>query len=230
VLDYILAAMLGLLSGFIFNKFAVQQITKRSRDPGKQDALKKPLVVILWMIISAFLFVALVFLYSVKYIPAKGTDYIVKVVEYSIYMAIVLNIAAVDFSIRKIPNELLLALMLVKIIFSFIALVRGTSAFDVVLTPVIGLAVGFLLFSVPSVLKINIGAGDIKFSAVIGFCLGYYLFLQAMILMAVILLVYLLFLLITRKGNLKTATAMGPYLAIGTVLTMLFPLSESLIK
>ena len=182
------------------------------------------------MIISAVSFVALVFLYSVKYIPAKGTDYIVKVVEYSIYMAIVLNIAAVDFSIRKIPNELLLALMLVKIIFSVIALVRGIPAFDVILAPFIGLAVGFLLFSVPSMFKINIGAGDIKFSAVIGFCLGYYLFLQAMILMAVILLVYLLFLLATRKGNLKTATAMGPYLAIGTVLTMLFPLSESLIK
>lgn len=230
MLDYIVAAILGLISGFVFNRLAVMQIAKRSKEPEKQNKLKKPVILILWLILSVIAFVSLVYLYSEKYFPDKGFEYISKVVEYSIYMAIVFNIAAVDFTIRKIPNELLLALMLTKIIFTVISLVKGAPAFDTLLTPVIGLAVGFLLFSIPSMFKINIGAGDVKFSAVIGFCLGYYYFLQAMIIMAVILLVYLLFLLVTRKGNLKTLTAIGPYLAFGAVITMLFPLSESLIK
>ncbi len=230
MLDYIIAAISGLFTGFIFWKLAIMQISKRTKDTIKQNALKKTYIPVLWMFISAAVFVLLVYLYAKKYVPDKGFEYISTVVEFSIYIAIVFNIAAVDFTIRKIPNELLLALMVTKIVFAAISLVKGAPVFDTLLNPVIGFAVGFLLFSIPSMFKINIGAGDVKFSAVIGFCLGYYFFLQAMIIMAVILLVYLLFLLITHKGNLKTATAMGPYLAFGTVITMLFPLSESLIK
>jgi Flp pilus assembly protein protease CpaA len=88
---------------------------------------------------------------------------------------------------------------------------------------VIGLVIGLVLFYLPMMYGISIGAGDLKFSAVIGYCVGYMLYLQAMIIMAVFVLAYLVYLLVTQKGNLKTFTAMGPYLAIGSVLTMLFP-------
>lgn len=235
MLDYIIAAVSGLIAGFIFWKLAIIQISKRTKDAVKQNSLKKIYIPVLWMFISAISFVGLVFLYGSKYFPANDFEYVSKVIEYALYISIVFNIAAVDFLIRKIPNELLLYLMLIKVVFVVIALLNlektpETAAMDLVFTPLIGLVVGFFLFSIPSMFKINIGAGDVKFSGVIGFCLGYYLFLQAMIIMAIILLGYLLFLLITRKGNLKTATAMGPYLALGAVITILFPLSENLIK
>jgi len=70
------------------------------------------------------------------------------------------------------------------------------------------------------------GAGDVKFAGVIGFAFGFYSFFQAMVLMGFMVLLYLLYLLITKKGNLKTATPMGPYLSLGLVLTMLFPLEK----
>lgn len=213
MLDYIIAIFAGLVAGFVFWKLAAAQIASRTKEHEKKNALNKTSVLISWMLLSAALFAAVIWR-----VPG-----IAQRIEYMIYITFVLNIAVVDIVIRKIPNELLLALMITKIFFMIIAFTQGSPVKTVFLVPVVGLLVGFFLFSIPSMFKINIGAGDVKFSAVIGFCLGAYLFLQAMIIMSIILLMYLLFLIVTKKGNHKTATAMGPYLAFGTVATLLFP-------
>ena len=194
--DYLAGAALGLLAGFIFNRFAVKQIAKRTTDKQKQDALKKPIVVIGWMFVSALLFAAV--------IARQGGLIQAKTVEYLIYVSILLNIAAVDFLIRKVPNELLLFLLLAKSIFIAIELFNKVQLYQSLATPAIGLAAGLVLFSIPSLIKIPIGAGDVKLSAAIGFCLGYSLYFQSMALMSVMLLAYLAFLLITKKGSIKT--------------------------
>lgn len=220
MLDYSIAVALGLLAGFAFLKLAIMQIAKRTEDASKKDSLRKPVIMVLWMLLSAVLFAAVVW---------RESDLLVRI-EYAIYISVFLNIAVVDFLIRKIPNELLLVLLVTKTIFLTIALFSSVAFKEVVFQPLIGLAVGFFVFSIPSLFKLNIGAGDVKLAGVIGFCLGFYLFFQSMVVMAAILLIYLLVLLVTKKGNLKTATAMGPYLAFGAVLTMLFPIVETLVK
>lgn len=220
VLDYLIAAALGLFAGFAFLKLAIIQIAKRTEGTRKKESLQKPLIMVLWMLLSAVLFATVVW---------RESDLLVRI-EYAIYISVFLNIAVVDFLIRKIPNELLLVLLVTKTVFLAIGLFSGVAFKEVVFQPLIGLAVGFLVFSIPSFLKLNIGAGDIKLAGIIGFCLGFYLFFQSMVIMAGILLIYLVFLLVAKKGNLKTATAMGPYLAFGAVLTMLFPIVETLVK
>ena len=220
--NYLAGAVSGLLAGFIFSRLAIKQIAKRNGDIHKQDALKKPLVIIVWMFVSSLLFVAV--------IARQGGLIQAKTVEYLIYVSILLNIAAVDFMIRKVPNELLLLLLLTKSVFIAIDLFNRVPLKDSLVIPAIGLAAGLVLFSIPSLIKIPIGAGDVKLSAAIGFCLGYFLYFQSMALMSVMLLVYLAFLLITKKGSIKTLTSMGPYLAFGSVLTMLFPLTNTLAR
>lgn len=220
--DYLSGAALGLLAGFVFNRLAVMQIAKRTGDKQKQDALKKTVVIIGWMIFSALLFAAV--------IARQGGLLQAKTIEYLIYVSILLNISAVDYLIRKVPNQLLLLLMLTKSVFIVIDLFNKMPLQESLATPAIGLAAGLILFSIPSLIKIPIGAGDVKLSAAIGFCLGYFLYFQSMALMSVMLLVYLAFLLITKKGSIKTLTSMGPYLAFGSVLTMLFPLTNTLAR
>lgn len=216
MLDYIIGAIIGLAAGFAFNKLAIRQISKRTEDVNKQNALKKPVVLITWLIISALLFAGVIW---------RDKSILVRV-EYMIYISAILNIAAVDLLIRKIPNELLLVLLSVKLVFIVVALVKAPSDFvQTLFMPAVGLVVASVVFSIPSYLHISMGAGDVKFAGVIGFCFGYFMFLQAMVIMAVILLFYLLFLLATHKGNLKTAIAMGPYLAVGVIVTMLFPIT-----
>lgn len=213
MLEYFVAVILGLCAGFLFNRLAAVQIKKRTKSGEKPKDISKLSVVIPWMLISAALFAAIVW---------REDKWLTRI-ELFIYTSVLLNIAGVDFKIRKIPNELLLVLLVAKTVFLSLALINGEPFKVVMLPSLLGLVVGFVLFFLPALLKVSIGAGDLKFSAVIGFCIGYQLFLQAMILMAVFVLTYLVYLLLTKKGNLKTVTAMGPYLAIGSVLTMLFP-------
>ena len=50
------------------------------------------------------------------------------------------------------------------------------------------------------------------------------IYLQAALVMAVGLLVYLVYLIATKKGSLKTKSPMGPYLSLGVIVTVLFPM------
>ena len=70
---------------------------------------------------------------------------------------------------------------------------------------------------------IPIGTGDVKYSAAIGYCLGAFGYLQAALIMAAGLLIYLIYLVATKKGSLKTAVPMGPYLSLGVIVTALYP-------
>jgi len=224
-LEYIIGAVLGIGSGFVFYKLSIKQISKRTDDIHKNEAIKKPFVLICWLIISLILFLALI--WRAPQIFHSLTN--IRTVEYAIYIAILLNIAVVDYIIRKIPNELLLALLATKVVFLVIALIKKEgNLVDTLFDPALGLVIAATVFSIPSFLHISMGAGDVKFAGVIGFCFGFSMFFVSMILMAVILLFYFLYLLITRKGNLKTAIAMGPYLATGVILTMFIPLPVSI--
>ena len=218
LVDYLIGSGLGMLTGFVFNRLAIKQVVKRSNDENKQKQFKKPIMLVLWILVTALLFDAIIY--------QQGGLTNVKTLEYLIFIPALINIAAVDFQIRKIPNELLLLMLVTKIVFIVIEIVQKGISVDLVFYPFLISFIAFMVFSVPSWFKVSIGAGDIKLAGVIGFCFGMYMFLQAMVIMAVFILAYLVYLLITHKGNLKTAIAMGPYLSIGIILTMLFPITD----
>ena len=217
--DILIGAALGLIIGFVFNRVTVYQISKRSTDDNKKKFFNKPSVLPISLLVYAICFALVFRLYS---------DDLFKKIEYLIIISIALNITAVDYLIRKIPNESLLALMLSKTVFLAIQLVGNANLAEnfwkTVKPSVIGLVVGFGIFLIPSLLHIMIGVGDIKYSGVIGYCMGLGYFLQSMAIMGIALLIYLAYLLITRKGNLKTPAAIGPYLSLGVVLTIFLPL------
>lgn len=140
-------------------------------------------------------------------------------IEYSIVLLICLSLTAVDMAIKKIPNQLLLALIIVKLVsiainFSQQEITQG----------LIGLIIGYVIFVLPLGLKKFVGAGDIKFAAVIGMYLGYQGFFQAMLIMGILSVLLLVVLKITKRGGMKTNFPMGPFLAIGFLVSALFPI------
>lgn len=137
---------------------------------------------------------------------------------------ILASIAIIDNSVRKIPNELIAALVILKAV---TAIVGGDPAS--LIPAAIGMAAGFVLFLIPSRFGVYIGWGDIKFAAVAGFCLGIIGILQATLIMSAALVVYLLYLNITKKGNWKTKVAIGPSLSLGIGITLLFPLALAIL-
>jgi prepilin signal peptidase PulO-like enzyme (type II secretory pathway) len=128
-------------------------------------------------------------------------------------------IGAVDWVIRKIPNSLLLALISSRVAF---LIIRGD--FSDVKVSLLGFVVAAVIFAIPALFKLNVGAGDTKLAAVTGLYLGISGFLQAMIIMAVLITFYGIYLLISKQGGFRTKTAMGPYLALGFICTLVFPI------
>ena len=218
----VLFVALGLVIGFLFYILAKRQIKVRiEKIPSLADdyipqLLNKKWVLPVWEIAFAGLYTASYFLFS---------DNIASLIYSIVFISCSINIVFIDLAIRRIPNELLLTMLIVSLA-KFIAepLIYEGSIKQNLILAVVGIVCGFVLFSLPQKLGRYIGAGDIKLSAVIGFSLGLVGYLQAMIIMALIMLVYLVILLVTKKGNLKSFAPMGPALCVGSIISLLFPI------
>jgi prepilin signal peptidase PulO-like enzyme (type II secretory pathway) len=138
-----------------------------------------------------------------------------------LYLFLILIAAACAFYIdakhRIIPNELVLAVPVFTAIFGF----TGAIPFQI-WQSLLGLAVCFVIFFVPSLFGKNIGAGDVKFAAAMGFALGLTGSLYAIVCMGALVLVYtLLDKRLPLSQRLKTMIPMGPFLALALVVVLL---------
>lgn len=200
---------LGALSGLLSLLLCKKLISSRTDTPINKFFISGKYAAVLWCAIGAAVF-ALVELQGIE---------ITRKIEFIIATLICIQIGAVDISVREIPNSLLLALIVTKSIFFAIDFtIEGLTQM------LLGFVVANVVFILPSLLKIKIGAGDIKLAAVIGLYLGINGFLQSMIIMAIVISIYGLFLLASKRGGFKTLTAMGPYLALGFICTLFFPI------
>ncbi len=138
-------------------------------------------------------------------------------VELALMFCTCLVLTVVDITIRKIPNELILFILIVGAISALFHHSLGEMKINI-----IGFVVGFILFMLPAFFNKGAGMGDVKFAAVVGLYLGVYNFLVAVVLMSAILLIYTLYMVVFRKGNFKTKVALGPFMAAGflTVLAI----------
>ena len=203
-----LSVLMGLGLGCIFYAISLFQIQSRTADIGILRKAKQKSSAAIYVCLSAvgFGFIGAIVSSTSKY-------------EIMTLFCICLCIGWIDWQIRIIPNELLLSLILCKIVFLIVDRQLGF-----LLQGLIGLGAGLVVFLIPSLLGMQIGAGDIKYAAVVGFYLGAIDFIQVMLIMAAGLFVYLIYLLITKKGSWKTAAAIGPYISLGVLFTAIFPI------
>ncbi len=138
-------------------------------------------------------------------------------IQKMVIVSTALIISIMDIKFRIIPNTMIAILFISSLLFSFSG-VKDQS----ILLHALGLAIGLAFLGIPFLLNSSIGAGDVKYLTVIGLCLGYPDIIKAILISSSILLAWLLLLLATKKGGLKTKFAMGPFLSIGFVITLLF--------
>lgn len=205
--------IIGFAAGLVINRVAVFQIKHRTDDKKKIGNVNCLPAAIALCVITAILF-AIIF-------RLNGNVY--KRIEYVLYTSIALSIGVVDLDLKKIPNLSVLALLVIRTAAIIIELINGASVKSTIVPSLIGLGAAFFLYQLPMLIGIPIGVGDVKFASAIGYCLGLSGFLQAAIVMALGLLILLAVLTVTKKGNAKTKVPMGPFLALGTIATLLFP-------
>ncbi|MBQ2848133.1 MAG: prepilin peptidase [Clostridia bacterium] len=220
MIDVIYGGALGLLAALAFNRIAIYQIKKRTDETAKIETVKSTATIVVWMLLSGALF-------ATVFAIMKDTAARLEAVA---YISIALSIAIVDLDIKKIPNSSVLAILIVRTAALIYAIATGVPIKESLIPSLIGLAGGFILYQLPMFFGIPIGTGDVKYSAAIGYCLGAFGYLQAALIMAAGLIFYLIYLIATKKGSLKTAVPMGPYLSLGVVVTVLFPMFGELSK
>lgn len=135
-----------------------------------------------------------------------AAEVIVALVAGGLYAAI----TVIDLRVRRIPNPLVLALMVLGAV-QVAWLGRPTLA-----SAGLGLLVGGGIFFALALLRRGaMGAGDVKLAAAIGGLVGYPLVLTALFWGIVAGGIAALFLLLTRRAGRKDTMAYGPYLALG---------------
>lgn len=221
MIDALYGGVLGMLAALAFNRISIFQIRRRTDENAKIEAVRNTATVVFWVLISGILFAAVFAI----------TDDTAARLESIAYISVAISIAVVDLDIKKIPNSSVLALLIIRTAALVYAIVSGVPVKETLIPSLVGLAGGFILYQLPMFFGIPIGTGDVKYSAAIGYCLGAFGYLQAALVMAAGLLIYLIYLIATKKGSLKTKSPMGPYLSLGVIVTVLFPvfgeLSES---
>ena len=133
-------------------------------------------------------------------------------------------ITIVDIRIHLVPNEAVLAMMLVGFILQI-----GLNGISSMITAVISALVVMVVFIVlGSVLGFNtVGAGDVKLAGAMGLALGWPLIMYGMVGMSAILLVWCLGGLITKKLQLSSMLAFAPFMMAGTAFAIIAGITGS---
>ncbi|MEA5048970.1 MAG: A24 family peptidase [Eubacteriales bacterium] len=119
----------------------------------------------------------------------------------------------IDAAHRIIPNELVLSVFLLAALFGF----TGNIPFRIG-SSLVGLAACFVIFFIPSLFGQNIGVGDVKLAAAMGFALGFTGSLYAVAAMGGLVLIYVLLGLgMPMAEKLKQKIPMGPFLSVALV-------------
>lgn len=214
LIGIVFGIVLGIATIFMSKKLTLN----RTEDPVKAAPIDTPLFKVMSILVGIGASVAVVF-------TSNDTAMLIRDLALLVPIA---SIAIVDSLVRKIPNSLLLAMILIQAAYLTYFCVTDKST-KLLISAAFGFFIGFAACTVPSVLRIPVGAGDIKYSAVIGLCIYFTGYLQAMIIMGIVAIGCLIVLKATKKGGLKTMIPMGPLISVGTVITMCYPFLDSIV-
>lgn len=211
----IIAIVYGIVLGLITIPLSKKLTLSRTDDPGKAAPLTKAPLMLLAVVLGIGASFGVVFTADSYEIMIRNLLLLVPI----------FSISYVDALVRKIPNPLLLTMIFIELVYLVYVCVT-TRSVEILPKAFIGLFIGMVVCFVPSMLHIPMGAGDIKYSAVIGLCIYAMGYFQSMILMAVFVALFWIYLKVTKKGNVKTQIPMGPFLSVGTVISMCFSIFD----
>ena len=151
------------------------------------------------------------------YFTAFTVDNLFVAVLICIQMSLGIILAYIDIKIRIIPNELILVLLVLGIIFQ---------AFNYGLEGILGAIISMIFIMIVFTALATfmglgkVGAGDVKLAGAIGFALGYPSIVTAMGAMAAVLLSFILIGLVTKKIRMTTMLPLAPFLVVGYIFAL----------
>lgn len=205
----ILIIIIGAFVGVLMEKSAEHLIKQRVKTLTPHQFSGSHSKTIFWAMMNALIWLT--------FIKINGLE--PKTLECMMLFSICTILSTVDIRIRKIPNELVLMTLFIGGAF----LITGQPITNIGVN-IFGLLIGFIIFLLPAMIGKGAGWGDVKYAAAVGFCLGVYGIISAIMIMTFFLMIYASYLMVRRKGNLKSKVALGPFMASGFVSVLILNL------
>lgn len=215
IVKALIAIVYGILLGIVTIPLAKKLASSRTEDPGVLAPLNKAYIKAGAIILGIVASLGLIF---------TNNDIALLIRNYIILIPI-FALSFVDAYVRKIPNSCLLYIIVVQLVYIVYNCI-STKSLKILPTAFFGFFIGFAVCLIPSMLKIPLGAGDIKYCAVIGLTVYLMGFFESMIVMSILAAITFIYLKITKKGGIKTLMPMGPFLSVGAVVSMCVPLAN----
>lgn len=146
-----------------------------------------------------------------------------KSLRYLCLMFFLTILGFIDCEKRIIPNRILAVMFLVRAVLLTGEIILFPSYWkELVISAVAGLGIGFLVFLLAYVLsRRNLGLGDVKLSAVLGWYLGASLIWWDLIVCLFLSAAYSCIQLFRKKVKLKDSIPLAPFISFGTILVLL---------
>lgn len=144
--------------------------------------------------------------------------------QFLIFWDAMILIAIIDLKIKRIPNKILLALLIFRFCGIIIESALGeASILNTVIFSVVGMLVGgFFMLTCMFISRGGIGAGDMKLYALVGFYFGLSGIIQVMFYSLLLAAVFSICMLISRKAKMKSTLPMAPFILSGLTVYYLF--------
>lgn len=151
-------------------------------------------------------------------IAAARSEHIWIATLVSVLFSVGCLISIVDFQIRVIPNELVLTMLVMGILFQIRRFGVGSLC-----TAGLTMMLMMLLFLVAGVVSGAgaVGGGDIKLAGVIGLTLGYPFTVSALLMMSVAMVGYSAVGLMFQRITLRSMIPLAPFMMLGLVGTII---------
>ncbi len=201
--------IIGAVTGVLMKKTTAFLISQRVKTITNHQLSGSVTKTIFWAMLNATIWLV--------FVKLNGLE--PKTLECMLLFSICVILSAVDISIKKIPNELVLMTLFVGGAF----IITGQPITSIGMN-IFGLVIGFIIFFLPAIIGKGAGWGDVKYAAAVGFCLGVYGIISAIMIMTFFLMIYTAYLIIRRKGNLKSKVALGPFMASSFVSVLILNL------
>lgn len=149
---------------------------------------------------------------------------VISVVQSLVLLQFVFIIASIDYRLKKIPNKLILILLIIRLVGIAGEIVYSPGEMPrIVISSLVGFLVGGLFMLVCALIsRGGVGAGDVKLYAAIGMYFGLSGILEIMTYSLVLAAVISIGLLIFKRAKVRSTIPMAPFIAVGTALYLFF--------
>lgn len=132
-------------------------------------------------------------------------------------------LAKIDYHEKKIPNKIILIMLIARVVFLIYEIVVNLEYWKTVLVyPLLGAAIGGMIMAVAMLIsRKGVGMGDVKMFIVIGAFVGSTEILATLFYTILISVIGGVMLLITKKARLKDSVPMAPFACAGIALEYL---------